>query len=70
VGAAAFLLVETALAGWTEHRQIVFGPFAPPGWRCSRRAASGVGLRAGQAMSAALTLTGLTEFAPCARPTM
>ena len=27
VGAAAFLLVETALAGWTEHWQIVFGPF-------------------------------------------
>ena len=27
LGAAAFLLVETALAGWTEHWQIVFGPF-------------------------------------------
>jgi branched-chain amino acid transport system permease protein len=38
VGAAAFLLMETALAGWTEHWQIVFGPlvllvalFAPRG---------------------------------------
>jgi branched-chain amino acid transport system permease protein len=27
VGAAAFLLVETALAGWTEHWQVAFGPF-------------------------------------------
>jgi branched-chain amino acid transport system permease protein len=27
IGAAAFLLVETALAGWTEHWQIAFGPF-------------------------------------------
>ena len=38
VGAAAFLLMATALAGWTEHWQIVFGPlvllvalFAPRG---------------------------------------
>ena len=27
IGAAAFLVVETALAGWTEHWQIAFGPF-------------------------------------------
>ncbi len=27
LGAAAFLLVETALAGWTEHWQVAFGPF-------------------------------------------
>jgi branched-chain amino acid transport system permease protein len=27
VGAAAFLLVESALSGWTEHWQMIFGPF-------------------------------------------
>ena len=27
VGAAVFLVVESALSGWTEHWQLVFGPF-------------------------------------------
>ena len=27
IGAAAFLLVESALSGWTEHWQMIFGPF-------------------------------------------
>ncbi len=27
IGAAVYLLVETSLAGWTEHWQVVFGPF-------------------------------------------
>ena len=27
IGAAAFLIVETALSGWTEHWEVAFGPF-------------------------------------------
>ena len=27
IGAAAYLIVETALSGWTEHWQMIFGPF-------------------------------------------